>query len=38
MRLILHNIHIIVLVDEDVEKYLNGTLVFYEENNNTDIR
>ena len=28
---------IIVLVDEDIEKYLNGTLVFYEENKNTDI-
>ena len=37
MRLILHKIHIIVLVDEDIGKYLNGTLVFYAENSNSDI-
>ena len=28
---------IIVLVDEDIEKYINGTLVFFEENKDTDI-
>ena len=28
---------IIILVDEDIEKYMNGTLVFYEENKYTDI-